>query len=170
MIVPCIHKTVLQSMDFVRITLPRLAKHSSELGCRVSNDLTPHIPGVIPAQLYTFYSQEWSFWTTLGTPYSGLVKCPSKVSEQKRIWRTVLPIALLVLVIGTTLGGVWHCHAISSPDACPICHLSHQAIEPPLASTRVYILVPTGRGPESQRDNFAPSPAIRRIPVRGPPA
>ena len=80
--------------------------------------------------------QEWSFWTTLGTLYSGLVKCPSKVSEQKRIWRTVLPIALLVLVMGTTLGGVWHRHAISSPDACPICHLSHQAIEPTLASTR----------------------------------
>src|SRR5580698_4148295 len=100
----------------------------------------------------------------------GASQCPSKVSEQKRIWRTVLPIALLVLVIGTTLGGVWHCHAISSPDACPICHLSHQAIEPPLASTRVNILVPTGPGPESQRDNFAPSPAVRRIPVRGPPA
>ena len=35
----------------------------------------------------------------------GLVKCPSKVAEQKRNWRTVLPIALLMLVIGTTLGG-----------------------------------------------------------------
>src|ERR1700677_2696987 len=99
--------------------------------------------------------------------YSGLVKCPSKVSEQRRIWRTVLPIALLVLVIGTTLGGVWHCHAISSPDACPICHLSHQAIEPPLASTRVYILVTTGPGPASHSNNCAASPAVRRIPVRG---
>jgi hypothetical protein len=114
--------------------------------------------------------QGWSFWTTLGTLYPGLVKCPSKVSEQKRIWRTVLPIALLVLVIGTTLGGVWHRHAISSPDACPICHLSHQAIEPALASTRVYILVPTGPGPEPQHYSSVLNPAAGHIPARAPPA
>jgi hypothetical protein len=100
----------------------------------------------------------------------GLLKCPSKLSEQKQIWRTVLPIALLVLVIGTTLGGVWHRHAISSPDACPICHLSHQAIEPTLASTRVYILVPTGPGPEPQHYSSILNPAARHIPARAPPA
>ena len=100
----------------------------------------------------------------------GVRQCPSKVSEQKRIWRTVLPIALLVLVIGTTLGGVWHRHAISSPDACPICHLSHQAIEPTLTSTRVYILVPTGPGPEPQHDSVILSPAVGHIPARAPPA
>jgi hypothetical protein len=114
--------------------------------------------------------QEWSIWTTLGALYSGSVQCPSKVSEQKRIWRTVLPIALLVLVIGATLGGVWHRHAISSPDACPICHLSHQAIEPTLADTRVYILVPTGPGPEPQHYSFILSPAAGHIPARAPPA
>jgi hypothetical protein len=93
-----------------------------------------------------------------------------KVSEQKRIWRTVLPIALFMLVIGTTLRGVWHRHAISSPEACPICHLSHQAIEPTLASTRVYILVPTEPGPEPQDCSFILSPATGHIPARAPPA
>ena len=73
-----------------------------------------------------------------------------KGPDQKRIWRLVFPIALLALVIGTTLGGVWHHHANFLADTCPICHLSHQAIEPPLASARVYILVPTGPGPEPQ--------------------
>ena len=114
--------------------------------------------------------QESIFWTTLGTLYSGSVQCPSKVSEQKRILRTGLPIALLALVIGTTLGGVWHRHAISSPDACPICHLSHQAIQPTLASTRVYILVPTGPGPEPQHYSFILIPAAAHIPARAPPA
>jgi hypothetical protein len=101
---------------------------------------------------------------------SGSVKYPSNVSEQKRLWRTVLPIALLVLVIGTTLGGVWHRHAISSPDACPICHLSHQAIEPTPASTGVYILVPTGPGPEPEDYSFILSPAAGHVPARAPPA
>jgi hypothetical protein len=100
----------------------------------------------------------------------GASQCPSKVSDQKRIWRTVLPIALLVLVIGTTLRGVWHRHAISSAEACPICHLSHHAIEPTLASTRVYILVPTGPGPEPQRYSFILSPSTGHIPARAPPA
>ena len=98
------------------------------------------------------------------------MKRPSKVSDQKQIWRVVFPIALLALVIGTTLGEVWHHHANSLPDTCPICQLSHQAIETPLATARVYILVPTGPGPEPQHYNFTPSPAARHIPVRGPPA
>jgi hypothetical protein len=109
-------------------------------------------------------------WTTLGTLYSGSFKCPSKVPEQKRIWRTVLPIALLALVMGTTLGGVWHRHAISSPDACPICHLSHQAIEATPANARVYILAPTGPGPEPQHYRFILSPAAAHVPARAPPA
>lgn len=100
----------------------------------------------------------------------GVSQVPSKVPEQKRIWRAVLPIALLVLLIGTTLGGVWHRHAISSPDACPICHLSHEAIEPTLASTREYILVSTGPGPEPEHDSFILSPAAAHVPARAPPA
>jgi hypothetical protein len=51
--VPCIHKTALQSMGFLRITLlPRLANYDIELGFRVSNGLTPQIPRVIAAQLW----------------------------------------------------------------------------------------------------------------------
>jgi hypothetical protein len=197
--VPCIHNTVRQTTDFLRVTLlRRLANHGSEPGFRVSDGLTPHIPRGVPAQpgvrerpgnqlqvrvrveetrrLSTGCEyrepdvQGWSFWTTLGTLYSGSVKRPLKLSDQERIWRTALPIALLVLVITTTLGGVWHRHAISSPDACPICHLSHQAIEPTPASTRVYILVPTGPGPEPQHYSFILSLAARHIPARAPPA
>jgi hypothetical protein len=49
MLVPCIHKTVLQ----LRITLlPKLANHGVELGFGVSNGLTPHNP----SGDYTSYS------------------------------------------------------------------------------------------------------------------
>ena len=89
------------------------------------------------------------------------MKCPSKVSDQKQIWRMVLPIALLALVLGTTLGEVWHHHANSLPDTCPICQLSHQAIEPPLASARVTFWFPRGLG---QNLNTITSP---RVPPPG---
>ena len=168
MIVPCIHKTVLQAMDFLRTTLLlRLANHSSHT--EGTSRRKPKGPST-GSEYRERDVQERSFWTTLGTMYSGLVKCPSKVSERKRIWRTVLPIALLMLLIGTTLGGVWHRHAICSADACPICHLSHQAIAPTPASTRGYILVPTGPGPEPQHYSSILSPAAGHIPARAPPA
>jgi len=98
------------------------------------------------------------------------LRCRAKVSDQKQIWRLVLPIALLALVIGTTFGEVWHRHINSSAETCPICHLSHQAIEPPVASAGAHILFPTGPGPEPQHYSFTPSPAARHIPARAPPA
>jgi len=92
------------------------------------------------------------------------------VSDRKHIWRLVLPIALLALVLGATLGGIWHHHANAPADTCPICHLSHQAVEPPPASIRVGFPAPREPGPEPQRDNFTPSPTARRLPARAPPA
>jgi hypothetical protein len=110
------------------------------------------------------------FWTKLIRKTCRVLKVPSKVSGQKRIWDLVLPIALLALMIGTTVGEVWHYHANFSPGTCPICHVSHQAIEPPVASDRATILVPTGPGPEPQRYTFVPSLAERHIAARAPPA
>jgi hypothetical protein len=97
------------------------------------------------------------------------LKCTSKVSDRRQIWRLVWPLVLVALLMAT-LGGVSHHHANAPADTCPICHLNHQAIEPTPASVRVSIQVATGPGPEPQQDKVAPSPAIRRIPVRGPPA
>src|ERR1700760_4251860 len=42
--------------------------------------------------------------------------------DQKRIWRIVVPLALLVLVLASTFGMVWHHHDNSSPESCPLCH------------------------------------------------
>jgi hypothetical protein len=92
------------------------------------------------------------------------------MADQKQLWRLVLPVALLAFVLGTTFGRVWHHHANSSPETCPICHLSHQAIEAQSAGVRVITLVPKGPGPEPLRRSFTTIPAIQRIPARAPPA
>lgn len=114
--------------------------------------------------------QELDFRTKLSKLNTGSRKCSSNVSSRKTIWRLVFPVALLALLIGTTLGVVWHHHASSSPDNCPICHLSHQAIEPALAGARVSVLIATGSAPEPQHLSFTATNSARHVPARAPPA
>lgn len=82
----------------------------------------------------------------------------------------MFPVALLALLIGTTLGVVWHQHTACSPDNCPICHLSHQAIEPAPSNARIAILIPTGSAPELPHRCLVLRAAPRQIPTRAPPA
>jgi hypothetical protein len=105
-----------------------------------------------------------------GATLSKVSGCTSNVSERRQIWRLLVPIALLALVLGATLGGIWHHHANAPADTCPICHLSHQAIAPAPTSIHVGIPAPRGPGLEPQGDNFSPSPTTRRLPARAPPA
>jgi hypothetical protein len=114
--------------------------------------------------------EKFNFWTKLAKPHGGSLKCSSNVSSRRTIWRLVFPVALLALLIGTTAGVSWHHHASSSPDNCPICHLSHQAIEPTLASARVSVLIATGRAPEPQHLSFTATGSVRHVPARAPPA
>jgi len=90
--------------------------------------------------------------------------------DRKLVWRLVIPIAVLTLVIGTTLGEVWHRHATTSPDNCPICHLSHQAAEPAMANARVEMLVPEGPGPEPLKAAVVARLVAHQVPARAPPA
>lgn len=89
--------------------------------------------------------------------------------DRKSIGSLVVPIAILALVIGTTLGEVWHRHVNTSPENCPICHLSHQAVEPAVASVRSATLVPDGDGPELLQVILVRGHVVRRVPARAPP-
>ena len=87
--------------------------------------------------------------------------------DQKRIWRVVVPLALLLLVLGTTFGMVWHHHASSSSETCPLCHLT---IAPSLAGVRACTLVLVGAGPKVQYIGFLAKTDSPNIPARAPPA
>lgn len=95
---------------------------------------------------------------------------PSIMSEQKRIWRMVVPIALLALLMCTTLGMVWHHHVNSTPDNCPICHLSHLVVEPSAPGLRVSVLPQTGIGLEPLNPQFTVDSRPENVPARAPPA
>lgn len=82
----------------------------------------------------------------------------------------MLPIVLLAFVLGTTVGEICHHHVSFSSDVCPICHVSHQAIEPPVASACGAILAPSRRGPEVADYRLTSRLAARHIAARGPPA
>jgi hypothetical protein len=110
-----------------------------------------------------------SFWTKLPKLHKDSLKCSSKVSSRRTIWRLMFLVALLALLIGTTLGVVCHHHATSCPDACPICHLSHQAIEQASTSARVCALIAAGSAPEPRHHRSTVGPVVRHIPARAPP-
>lgn len=92
------------------------------------------------------------------------------MSEQKKIWRVVVPIALLALLMCTTLGVVWHQHVNTAPDNCPMCHLSHLVVESSIPGIYVSMLPPTGIGLEPLNLSFTPDSSSQDIPVRAPPA
>jgi len=75
-----------------------------------------------------------------------------------------------VLVAAMTLGGVGHRHLNSSDTNCPICHLTHQPIEPLLATDRSPALYPLGPRQEPEEYGCSPCPATGRVPARAPPS
>ncbi|MGB9030870.1 MAG: hypothetical protein WCC27_12185 [Acidobacteriaceae bacterium] len=99
------------------------------------------------------------------------VTWPGNGLKRKSIWRLVTPIAVLALVIGTTLGDVCHHHdANTTPENCPICHLSHQAVESALPSVRVEILISEGLALEPQEVSSISNLVAPQVPARAPPA
>jgi hypothetical protein len=83
----------------------------------------------------------------------------------------VVPVALLaLLLVGMTLGSVvWHHHAGSAEATCPICHLSHQPIDRPLATDHAPTFSLVAPTPEPLDEGLATSPFVRRVPARAPP-
>jgi hypothetical protein len=81
-----------------------------------------------------------------------------------------VPVALLaLLLIGMTMGSVWHHHVGSSESSCPICHLSHQPIDRPLATNPAPALALVTPAPELRDAGLEPSPVVPRLPARAPP-
>jgi hypothetical protein len=90
--------------------------------------------------------------------------------NRQTVWYLFILIAILALVVGTTLGEVWHRHVNTSPETCPICHLSHQTAEPAAATVRLEKLVPEGPGPKPLIAAFVTRLVVPQLPARAPPA
>jgi hypothetical protein len=100
-------------------------------------------------------------------PIQGPLSTTSNMADRKRIWRVVVPMVLLVLLLGATLGTVWHHHADSAADTCSLCHL---VIAPAVAGISACHLIPVGAGPVSHYLNFISQSVPPQIPARAPPA
>ena len=90
--------------------------------------------------------------------------------KHRTIRRLAVPVALLALLVLTTVGCVWHHHASSADTNCSICHLNHQVIERPLAVDRTPALALLGAHPDPFEPEFVSGPAVSRIPARAPPS
>ncbi|HEY1502145.1 MAG TPA: hypothetical protein VGF88_21390 [Acidobacteriaceae bacterium] len=95
---------------------------------------------------------------------------PDNGSSWKSIWRLVIPICILAVVIGTTLGQVWHRHTNTSAETCPICHLSHQVVEPAVAVVSGDLLIKDEPGPEPLAADSISYLVTPQVPARAPPA
>jgi hypothetical protein len=77
---------------------------------------------------------------------------------------------LALMLVGMTLGSVWHHHAVSSDEAnCSICHLSHQPIDRPAPVNETSALVIIEPALEIASPGAAPTQVVRRVPARAPP-
>ncbi len=112
--------------------------------------------------------QEGRLWTTLARQ---VVRgfCVLKMSHQVRLWRLVLPMAILLLLVGTTASAVWHYHTGLVADNCPICHMSHQTVGPSVAHVTVYRPVRMGSRPEPQTVHLVEDCVPCDVPARAPP-
>ena len=82
----------------------------------------------------------------------------------------VVPVALLaLLLVGMTLGSVWHHHTGSSESTCPICHLGHQPMDRPIAADQAPSLELVAPTPEPRDTGVAPAPVVGPLPARAPP-
>jgi hypothetical protein len=84
----------------------------------------------------------------------------------------VVPVALLaLLLVAMTFGSVvLHHHSDGTAESsCPICHLSHQPIDRPIAANLALTFALVAPTPEPRDTGLAPSPTVRRVPARAPP-
>ena len=104
--------------------------------------------------------------------------CRTKAGERKvlqvkkampdwtRVWRVIIPLALIVLVLATTMGMVWHHHDRYSADRCTLCHL---AIAPAVEQSASQGLATATPEHPVKQQGFVSRCAADEKPARAPP-
>jgi hypothetical protein len=85
----------------------------------------------------------------------------------------LIPVALLALLLvgmtTTSVAGHHHHHDGTTEARCPICHLSHQAIDTPSAPHQAPTFALVAPAVEIRDAGLVSSPEFRRVPARAPP-
>lgn len=89
------------------------------------------------------------------------------MSDKTRTWRVTVAIVLIVFVMATTFGMVWHHHGHCTCAQCTLCHLTLE--QPTVAgSASGMVLARAESVPHYNRP--ISRLATRQIPSRAPPA
>jgi hypothetical protein len=84
--------------------------------------------------------------------------------------RFVLVMLAVLLVAAPLLAGVFHHHANSSDNTCPVCHFSHQPMDRPVAEHRLPSFEVVRDCPASVETRVIAAQAVLPLPSRAPPA
>jgi hypothetical protein len=86
--------------------------------------------------------------------------------DPTRSWRTTVSILLIVLVLATTMGMVWHHHEQCSASNCTLCHM---VIAPPSAVIDAIGSVPVTAEYAALENGFVSVCRANEKPPRAPP-
>jgi len=86
--------------------------------------------------------------------------------DSTRIWRVIVSVLLIVLVLATTMGMVWHHHDQCTAGNCTLCHM---VIAPPAAEIAATGLVPAAAECAVRVNGFVSQRSVNEKPPRAPP-
>ncbi len=86
--------------------------------------------------------------------------------DPTRIWRVAVSILLIVLVLATTMGMVWHHHDQCATGNCTLCHM---VIASPATAIEANELVPATAECTAPKNSFVSQCRVNEKPPRAPP-
>ena len=86
--------------------------------------------------------------------------------DPTRTWRVIVSALLIVLVLTTTMGMVWHHHDQCSAGDCTLCHM---VIAPPAATVGAIGSVPAAAECTVWENRFVSQCRVNERPPRAPP-
>ena len=86
--------------------------------------------------------------------------------DPTRIWRVIVSVLLIVLVLATTMGMVYHHHDQCSAGNCTLCHMM---IAPPATADGAIGLIPATADYALRENGFVSQCRVNEKPPRAPP-
>ena len=87
-----------------------------------------------------------------------------------RASKFVVAVLALLLVAAPLAASLWHHHAGSSDNNCPVCHFNHQPMDRPVAGQRMPTLDVVHDTPAPVETRVVAAQSTPPLPSRAPPA